>query len=116
VVSDTAHQVVREARIIAALASSGVPVPKILAVGEDPEIIGAPFLVMSYIGGEIIRLTGLPRGYVEHPGEQKAVGEQLVDTLSDLHDFDWRTSSLAGPSLPENFLERQVDRWLGRLA
>ena len=41
-VSDTAHHVVREARVIQALAGSGVPVPTILAIGEDPGILGAP--------------------------------------------------------------------------
>src|ERR1700761_2189285 len=45
-VSDTAHQVIREARIIQSLAGTGVPVPTILAIGEDPGILGAPFFVM----------------------------------------------------------------------
>ena len=40
-VSDTAHQVVREARVIESLAGSGVPVPTVLAIGEDPEILCA---------------------------------------------------------------------------
>jgi aminoglycoside phosphotransferase (APT) family kinase protein len=115
-VSESAHQVVREARIIEALGKSDVPVPTVLVVGEDPSVLGAPFFVMSYIDGEVVRRSGLPLDYRDHPEDQPAVGEQLVDTLALLHAFDWRTSALARLSRPGNYLERQVDRWMGQLA
>ncbi len=66
-VSDTAHQVIREARIIEALAGSGVPVPTVLAIGEDPSVLGAPFFVMSRVDGDVVRRTGLPDDLVAHP-------------------------------------------------
>ena len=85
-VSDTAHQVVREARIIEALAGSRVPVPTILAIGEDPAILGAPFFVMSFVDGDVVRRNGLPEALAAQPESHHAVGEGLIDTLVSLHD------------------------------
>ena len=66
-VSHTAHHVVREVQVIESLAGSAVPVPTILAVGDDPAILGAPFFVMSYIDGEVVRRNGLPEGLRSAP-------------------------------------------------
>jgi aminoglycoside phosphotransferase (APT) family kinase protein len=114
-VSDTAHHVVREARIIESLACSSVPVPTILAIGEDPAILGAPFFVMSFVDGDVVRRNGLPEAFAAQPESHHAVGEGLIDTLVDLHAVDWRSTPLATMSHPEGFLARQVDRWMAQL-
>jgi aminoglycoside phosphotransferase (APT) family kinase protein len=114
-VSDTAHQVIREARVIEALADSAVPVPTILAIGDDSAILGAPFFVMSYVDGDVVRRNGLPDGLTAHPESHHAVGEQLIDTLVVLHTVDWRSTTLAELSRPDGFLARQVDRWMTQL-
>lgn len=114
-VSDTAHQVVREAKIIAALAEYGIPVPVVLAIGDDSEIIGAPFFVMSYIDGEVARQNGLPEFLARVPETHYRIGEELVDTLVGLHAVDWRRTILAELSRPERYLERQVGRWMAQL-
>jgi aminoglycoside phosphotransferase (APT) family kinase protein len=114
-VSDTAHQVVREARIIQALATSAVPVPAVLGVCEDISVLGAPFFVMSFVDGHVVRRAGLPLAYVDDPSTQPAIGEQLVDVLVAVHAFDWRSSTLADLSRPEAFLPPQVQRWLSQL-
>jgi len=114
-VSDTAHQVVREAKIIAALADSDVPVPSILAIGDDPEIIGSPFFVMSYVDGEVARRSGLPEPLARVAQTHSRIGEELVDILATLHAVDWRRTVLAELSRPQGFLERQVDRWMAQL-
>lgn len=59
-VSDTAHQVIREARIMEAPASQGISIPHILARTDDPAILGVPFFVMSFVEGDVIRRDGLP--------------------------------------------------------
>jgi len=114
-VSDTAHHVVREARVIDALADSAVPVPSILAIGDDPDVLGAPFFVMSFIDGDVVRRNGLPEALAAQPESHQAVGEGLIDTLVDLHAVDWRPTPLPGLSHPEGFLARQVDRWMTQL-
>ncbi|WP_431238658.1 phosphotransferase family protein [Mycolicibacterium aichiense] len=114
-VSDTAHQVIREARIMEILQSQGIPVPTVLARSEDPAILGAPFFVMSFVDGDVIRRDGLPAAFRQDPGSQDKIGEQLVDTLARLHAVDWASTPLAEMSHPHGFLGRQVDRWLGQL-
>jgi aminoglycoside phosphotransferase (APT) family kinase protein len=114
-VSSTAHHVVREAQVIEALADSGVPVPTILAIGEDATILGAPFFVMSFVDGEVVRRNGLPEALAAQTDSHHAVGEGLIDTLVDLHAVDWRSTTLAAMSHPDGFLDRQVDRWMTQL-
>ncbi|MCX2928884.1 phosphotransferase family protein [Mycobacterium sp. CVI_P3] len=114
-VSDTAHQVIREARIMEILSSQGISVPHVLARTDDPSILGAPFFVMSFIEGDVIRGDGLPETLRADPGSQDRIGEQLIDTLAQLHAVDWASTALADMSHPQGFLDRQVDRWLGQL-
>jgi aminoglycoside phosphotransferase (APT) family kinase protein len=114
-VSATAHQVIREARIMEALSEQGVPVPRVLARSEDPTVLGAPFFVMSFVEGDVIRRNGLPPALRDAPDTHSSIGEQLVDTLVDLHAVDWVGTELAEISRPEGFLDRQVDRWMTQL-
>ena len=115
-VSETAHQVVREARIMEALGAAGMPVPTVLARSDDPTILGAPFFVMSYVDGGVIRRDGLPEALRRDPSSHELIGEQLIDTLVRLHAIDWSDTVLAELSHPQGFLPRQVDRWLTQLA
>src|SRR5436305_785456 len=50
----SAHDVLREARLLRALERTPVRVPKVLAVCEDTSVIGSPFYVMERIGGDVI--------------------------------------------------------------
>lgn len=115
-VSDTAHQVIREARIMETLGTAGIPVPTVLARSDDPTILGAPFFVMSYVEGGVIRRDGLPEALWRDPSSHGLIGEQLIDTLAQLHAIDWMDTALADLSHPEGFLTRQVDRWLTQLS
>jgi aminoglycoside phosphotransferase (APT) family kinase protein len=115
-VSDTAHQVIREATIMEALGGAGLPVPTVLARSDDPAILGAPFFVMSHVDGGVIRRNGLPEALRNDPSSHGTIGEQLIDTLVALHAIDWSTTALADLSHPQGFLQRQVNRWLTQLA
>lgn len=115
-VSATAHQVTREAQIMEMLGAAGFPVPAVLARTDDPSILGAPFFVMSFVEGGVIRLDGLPEVLRGDPASHGRIGEELIDTLAALHAVEWRNSVLADLSHPRGFLSRQVDRWLTQLA
>lgn len=106
----SAHDVLREARVIGAL-SGRARVPEILAVCDDPAVIGAPFYVMAMVQGDVI-VDELPP-HLDDPAERRRVGEELVDALVELHAVDWRAAGLEGFGKPEGYLERQVRRFLG---
>lgn len=113
-VSDTAHNVVREFKVIGALAGHNVRVPEVLAACDDASVLGAPFYVMRYVDGEVIRRK-LPDHYIDNPEVQPAIGEEIIDALVELHAFDWRGTAMEDLSKPERFLERQVERWTTQL-
>ncbi|MGK0281501.1 MAG: aminoglycoside phosphotransferase (APT) family kinase protein [Patiriisocius sp.] len=113
-VSSTAHDVVREYKIINALQGGTVKVPELLAVSDNCKIAGSPFYIMRYIDGEVIR-RGLPKQYVDNPSVQTHIGESLIDALVELHSFDWRNSSMLDMAKPGSFLGRQVERWMAQL-
>lgn len=113
-VSATAHNVIREYRIIKALQGRGARVPELLAACDDKTVMGTPFYVMRYVDGEVIRRS-LPDRYRESPQTQPRIGEELIDALVELHAVDWRGTVLEEISKPENFLCRQVERWMSQL-
>ena len=85
----SAHNVVREARLQLALAEQGVRVPRVLAVCEDPALIGAPFYVMEALDGAVIT-DAVPAGTAG-----RALGLAVVDALAELHAVDWQREALA---------------------
>jgi aminoglycoside phosphotransferase (APT) family kinase protein len=106
----SAHDVLREARVIAALARRAA-VPAVLAVCEDESVIGAPFYVMEKMDGVVLSNT-VP-AHLDTPSERRRVGEELVDALADLHAVDWRACGLEGFGRPDGYLERQLRRFTG---
>ena len=110
-VPPSAHDVLREARVIAAVGGAGVRVPEVLAVGEDPGIIGAPFFVMAAVDGVVI--TDAVPDALDTPEQRRALALELVDALAELHAVPWRAAGLEGFGRPTGYAERQVRRFLG---
>ncbi len=107
----SAHDVLREARVIGALGPTAARVPQVLAVGDDAAIIGAPFFIMEQVDGEVIS-SELPAIF-DAPEERRRIGEQLIDALVELHGVDWRAAGLEGFGKPTGYLERQLRRFGG---
>jgi aminoglycoside phosphotransferase (APT) family kinase protein len=106
----TAHDMVREHRVVSALAGTPVPVPRTLHLATDTSVLGAPFYVMERVVG--VHVVGeLPAGYADEPAQRRAVADGLMDVLADLHAVDPAAVGLADFGRPEGFLERQVRRW-----
>jgi aminoglycoside phosphotransferase (APT) family kinase protein len=107
----SAHDVLREARLLTALSPTPVRVPHVHAICEDPSVIGAPFYVMELVPGEVITAK-LPPAL--DTAEQRAlVASELIDSLVELHGADWRAAGLEGFGKPSGYVERQVRRFSG---
>jgi aminoglycoside phosphotransferase (APT) family kinase protein len=106
----TAHDVVRESRLQLALAPLGIRVPTIRAVCEDETLLGVPFYVADYIDGGVVT-TMLPPPLDTDAQARTRLGEDLVDTLVEIHAADVTTSALAAFARPGNYAERQVRRF-----
>lgn len=104
----TAHQVEREYRVMKALQDSDVPVPRMLALCADAEVIGTAFYLMEHVDGRIFRDATLPGST---PGERGAIYDSAVQALAQLHRVNHETVGLADFGRAGNFFERQFLRW-----
>src|SRR5882757_6688804 len=109
----TAHDMMREARVLEALQNTAVPVPRIYAVCDDPSYIGAPFYLMEYVKGDVIRADG--KNFASTPEIRLEVSHAMINLLADLQDVDWRAAGLEGFGRPDGYLERQLRRWVDQL-
>jgi aminoglycoside phosphotransferase (APT) family kinase protein len=110
----TAHDMSREHTVMAALAPTDVPVPRMYALCEDTAVIGSPFYVMEKVAGTPYnRASDLAAlGEVR----TRAITERMVDTLVALHAVDYAAVGLGDFGRPEGYLGRQLRRWKKQLA
>jgi len=109
----TAHDMEREYRVITALRDTDVPVPLTYALCTDPDVIGAPFYVMSKVDGIPYRTAG--EMAVLGPVRTRAIAERMIGTLARLHAVVPADVGLSDFGRPEGFLSRQVRRWKKQL-
>ena len=112
--------VLREARVLTALNQTDVPHPICYAACEDPSVVGRPFYVMEMVDGWAPNLRD-EKIHNEPPFDDLpyayGIPFAIVDGLIKLANVDYKAIGLDGyGNKPENFLERQVDRWSGQLA
>jgi aminoglycoside phosphotransferase (APT) family kinase protein len=105
----SAHDVVREARLQLALAPLGIRLPVIRAVCEDEALLGVPFYVMDFLDGHVVA-SSLPAG-LEDKAARRRLGDELVDTLVEIHAADVNDPAVAAFARPGSYLERQVRRF-----
>ncbi|MDN4482209.1 phosphotransferase family protein [Demequina lignilytica] len=104
----SAHDMVREARVVATVGAAGVPAPRVVAVCEDPDVIGVPFYLMELVEGHVLT-DALPRGYAD-PRDRAATVNEAVDTLARLHQVPLE-GDVAALGRPAGYLERQLRRF-----
>ncbi len=112
VTAGSAHDVLREYRLLTALRPAFGRVPRTVIACEDPAVLGAPFYVMERVTGVILR--GAPGEPVPDAATMRGLAERFVDELAALHALDWRAAGLGELGRPEGYVQRQVDGWSRR--
>ncbi len=107
-----AHDMSREHRVISALQDGPVPVPPLAGFCEDDSVNGAPFFVMDFVEGPILRTAKEAEGFDET--ERRAIGERVVETLVKLHKVDPDAVGLGELGRKEDYVARQLKRWQGQ--
>ena len=105
----TAHDMVREHKIIAAVGESDVPVAPALGLCTDESVNGAPFYVMGFVDGVVLDSPAAAEPMA--PEIRRAAAEHLIDVLADLHALDVDEIGLGDLAKREGYVERQVRRW-----
>ena len=109
----SAHDMSREFRIIHGLQRSAVPVAPALAFCDDISITGAPFYVMGFVDGHVIRDSTTAQSLLS-PGARQRAGESLVDTMAAIHQVDLVEAGLNDLGKHEDYIARQLRRWFGQ--
>ena len=107
----SAHDVLREARLLSALEGTAARTPRVLATCADESILGVPFYLMEEVVGSVVT-TELPEA-LDNPADRARLGDELVDALVEVHAVDWRAAGLEGFGKPIGYLERQLRRFGG---
>lgn len=107
----SAHDVLREARLLTAIQDAEVRTPRILAVCDDESILGVPFYVMERVEGTVIT-TAIPPA-LDSAEQHARVASELIASLAEVHAVDWRAAGLDGFGKPTGYLDRQLRRFGG---
>jgi aminoglycoside phosphotransferase (APT) family kinase protein len=108
----SAHDMGREHRIITALAGSPVPVPPVVGLCTDEAVTGAPFYVMRFVDGVILR--DQPTAEAVPEPIRMAAADKLVDVLADLHGLEPAAVGLGELGKQDGYVERLLRRWRGQ--
>jgi aminoglycoside phosphotransferase (APT) family kinase protein len=109
----SAHDMAREYRVVAALADTPVPVARAVTLRNDDSVLGAPFQMVEYVAGRVVRRTD----QLEALGDANTINDcvdALIKVLADLHSLDPDAVGLGDFGKPTGYLERQVRRWGGQ--
>ena len=112
-VADTAHDVLREYRVMDALQETDVRVPPTVLACEDHSVLGCDFYVMERVAGDVLRESEPER--FATPDHRERIGEELVDGLCEIHAVDYEGAGLGEFGHPDGFTARQVERWSEQL-
>jgi aminoglycoside phosphotransferase (APT) family kinase protein len=104
----SAHAVDREFRVQRALAGTGVPVPRMLALCEDEAVLGSMFYVMEHVAGRSLIDPSLPG---ETPEARAALMAEMSRVLAAIHEVDVAAVGLGDYGAPGDYYARQLGRW-----
>ena len=108
----SAHDVLREARILGALAYSDVPVPRIFGVTQTGTVGDAPLVLMEFVDGLVISDVAASSTLPAHARHRAGVG--LAETLGRIHAVNLDAANLTDLASHSPYAQRQLKRWSGQ--
>ena len=108
----TAHDMSREHKIISALGPTDVPVAPALGLCTDEAVNGAPFYVMAFVDGLVLRDAAAAQSLT--PEARRSAGLSIADTLARIHAVDPDAVGLGDLGKKEGYIARQLKRWYGQ--
>jgi aminoglycoside phosphotransferase (APT) family kinase protein len=104
--------IMREWRIIEALAGTDVPHTEAIAACRDSSVLGRPFYIMGFVDGwSPMALHGWAPPFDTDPDARRGLAYQLVDGIVEMGKVDWQARGLGDLGRPEGYHDRQVERW-----
>ncbi|MBW3614965.1 MAG: phosphotransferase family protein, partial [Actinobacteria bacterium] len=95
-----------------ALTGRSGPVPPALTGRSGPGVNGAPFFVMEFVDGLVVRDVETAKSL--EPEARTAAGASLVEVLVAIHSLDPDAIGLGDLGRKDRYIERQLKRWYGQ--
>ena len=109
----TAHDMVREHRLMTSLRPAGIPVPTTVGLCTDETVNERPFFVMEFVEGHILRSAPQAEEIYDEAA-RRSIGDHMADTLAALHAVDVDAIGLGDLGRHDGYIERQLKRWRGQ--
>ncbi len=109
----SAHDMGREHRVMSALGPTDVPVPPIVGMCEDETVNGAPFFVMDFVEGPILRNQEAAVEAFDET-DRHEIGGRVADTLVRIHAVDPDAVGIGDLGKKQDYVARQLHRWQGQ--
>jgi aminoglycoside phosphotransferase (APT) family kinase protein len=109
----SAHDMGREHKVVSALGPTEVPVAPVVGLCEDESVNEAPFYLMEFVEGPILRGLAEADAFPEQ-ADRRAIGERVADTLVAIHSVDPDAVGLGDLGRKEDYVARQLRRWHGQ--
>lgn len=109
-VVESAHDVLREFRVMSAVADSDVPVPGMVGACEDLSVLGSPFFVMEFVEGLVLHDADETERAIPE-ARRRDLTTALVDTFASLHRVDPEAIGLGDLGRRDDYVGRQLRRW-----
>jgi aminoglycoside phosphotransferase (APT) family kinase protein len=109
----SAHDMGREHKVVSALGGTKVPVAPVVGLCEDESVNDAPFYVMEFVEGPVLRGLAEAETFPEE-ADRRAIGERVADTLVQIHAVDPDAVGLGDLGRKEDYVARQLHRWQGQ--
>jgi len=109
----SAHDMAREHRVVSALGPTPVPVAAVVGLCEDETVNGAPFYVMEFVEGPVLRGLAEAEAFAGEE-DRRAIGERVADTLVAIQEVDPDAVGLGDLGRKEDYVARQLRRWQGQ--
>ena len=106
----TAHDMGREHKIIAALQDTDVPVPRAFGLCDDEAVNERPFYVMEFVDGQVVR--NHTQAVALTPQQRQTASQSVAQTLARIHAVDVDEVGLGDLGRKEDYIARQLRRWL----
>jgi aminoglycoside phosphotransferase (APT) family kinase protein len=110
----SAHDMAREHRVVSALGGTPVPVAPVVGLCEDESVNGAPFYVMDFVRGPVLRGVSEAEAFFPGEGDRHEIGMRVADTLAAIHAVDPDAVGLGDLGRKEDYVARQLRRWYGQ--
>ncbi len=108
----SAHDVLREAGILDALAPTGVPVPQIFGIAQKGQIADAPLVLMEFVDGVVV--DDVAASHALPPRARHRAGLALPETLGLIHAVDLNATNFLDLASHSPYSQRQLKRWSGQ--